>query len=151
MSKGCDQTAHMRRLICAIAGRTLLEISCTGSYLFFLSAVILIINFFEKFFLIATLWECQTVWIQIRTDILLILIWVKTVCKSYQQMSNSPIARKIIECFPSPCCSGHSRHHVGFREMFPHNSTNTPLSLDASWTGRYHASPTNTDWITVSR
>ena len=25
--------------------------------------------------------ECQTVWIQIKTDILLVFIWVKTVCK----------------------------------------------------------------------
>ena len=29
--------------------------------------------------------ECQTVWIQIRTDILSVLIWVQTVCKGYQQ------------------------------------------------------------------
>ena len=28
---------------------------------------------------------CQTVWIQIRPDILFGLIWVQTVCKSYQQ------------------------------------------------------------------
>ena len=25
--------------------------------------------------------ECQTVWIQIKTDILLVFIWVQTVCK----------------------------------------------------------------------
>ena len=29
--------------------------------------------------------ECQTDWIQIRPDVLLGLIWVQTVCKSYQQ------------------------------------------------------------------
>ena len=28
--------------------------------------------------------ECQTVWIQIRPDIMLGLIWVQTVCKDYQ-------------------------------------------------------------------
>ena len=28
---------------------------------------------------------CQTVWIHIRTDDLLLLIWVQTVCKGYQQ------------------------------------------------------------------
>ena len=28
--------------------------------------------------------ECQTVWIQIRPDFMLGLIWVQTVCKSYQ-------------------------------------------------------------------
>ena len=31
--------------------------------------------------------ECQTDWIQIRPDILPGLIWVQTVCKSYQQMT----------------------------------------------------------------
>ena len=29
--------------------------------------------------------ECQTVWIQIRHDILSGLIWVQSVCKDYQQ------------------------------------------------------------------
>ena len=29
--------------------------------------------------------ECQTVWIQIRTDILLVFIWAQTVCKGYWQ------------------------------------------------------------------
>ena len=32
-----------------------------------------------------TLSECQTVWIQIRTDVLLVLIRVQTVCKGDQQ------------------------------------------------------------------
>ena len=31
--------------------------------------------------------EFQTVWIQIRPDILLGLIWVQTICKGYQQMT----------------------------------------------------------------
>ena len=30
---------------------------------------------------------CQTVWIQIRPDILSGLIWVQTVCKGYQQIT----------------------------------------------------------------
>ena len=30
---------------------------------------------------------CQTVWIQIRPDILSGLVWVQTVCKGYQQMT----------------------------------------------------------------
>ena len=29
--------------------------------------------------------QCQTVWIQIRPDVVSSLIWVQTVCKSYQQ------------------------------------------------------------------
>ena len=44
------------------------------------------INFFKKFF--QGYYQCQTVWIQIRTDILSVmsvLIWVQTVCKGYQQ------------------------------------------------------------------
>ena len=32
-----------------------------------------------------TLSECQTVWIQIRTDATSVLIWIQTVCKCYQQ------------------------------------------------------------------
>ena len=39
---------------------------------------------FQKF-LTGTLSECQTVWIQIRTNLLSGLIWVQTVCKGYQQ------------------------------------------------------------------
>ena len=31
--------------------------------------------------------ECQTVWIQIRPDIMSGLIWVQTICKGYQQMT----------------------------------------------------------------
>ena len=48
----------------------------------------LLLTFFIFFFqkdLSGTLSECQTVWIQIRTDIMSILIWVQTVCNCYQQ------------------------------------------------------------------
>ena len=31
--------------------------------------------------------ECQTVWIRIRGNVLLDLIWVQTVCKDYQPMT----------------------------------------------------------------
>ena len=41
-------------------------------------------NFFPKI-LSETLSECQTVRIQIRTDILSVLIWVQSICKCYQQ------------------------------------------------------------------
>ena len=37
---------------------------------------------------------CQTVWIQIRPDILSGLIWVQTVCKGYQQMTKVTEAGK---------------------------------------------------------
>ena len=36
-----------------------------------------------------TLSECQTVWIQIRTDIGSVLIWVQTVCKALQQATRN--------------------------------------------------------------
>ena len=38
-------------------------------------------------FLSGTLSECQRVWIQIRTDVLSVLIWIQTVCKGYQQVT----------------------------------------------------------------
>ena len=34
------------------------------------------------------LFECQTLWLQIRTDRMLVLIRVQTVCKGYQQTTN---------------------------------------------------------------
>ena len=45
------------------------------------------INFFQKH-LSGIPSECQTVWIQIRPDILSGLICVQTICKGYQQISN---------------------------------------------------------------
>ena len=38
-----------------------------------------------------TLSVCQMVWNQIRTDILLVLIWVQAVCKGYQLISRDTI------------------------------------------------------------
>ena len=40
--------------------------------------------------------ECQTVWIQIKTDILLVLIWVQTVCKGVIRPQKSSPARKLL-------------------------------------------------------
>ena len=42
-------------------------------------------KFFEKFF--QEYHQCQIVSIQIRLYLLLVLIWVQTVCKSYQHMT----------------------------------------------------------------
>ena len=47
------------------------------------------INFFRKFF--QEYHECQTVWIQIRPDILSGLIWVQTVCIGYQKMTHKEL------------------------------------------------------------
>ena len=40
--------------------------------------------------------ECQTVWTQIRTDILSVLIWVQTVCKGYQQTTGCRLWGKLL-------------------------------------------------------
>ena len=54
--------------------------------LFFSSVdFILKLNFFSKKNLSGIPSECQTVWIQIRPDVLSGLIWIQTVCKGYQQ------------------------------------------------------------------
>ena len=60
-------------------------------------------DFFKKNLqniLSGTLSECQTVWIQIRTDILSVLIWVQTLCKGYQQMINVTASKERVNyCF----------------------------------------------------
>ena len=38
--------------------------------------------------------ECQLVWIQIRANILLVLIWVQSVCKGYEYQQMAKAARK---------------------------------------------------------
>ena len=46
------------------------------------------INFFQNNLSGTLLSESQKVWIQIRTDILSVLIWVQTVCKGYLLKTN---------------------------------------------------------------
>ena len=53
-------------------------------------------QFFQQI-LSGTLSECQTVWIQIRTDILSVLIWVQTVCKCYQQITKFVASKERVE------------------------------------------------------
>ena len=55
------------------------------------------INCFKKN-LSGILTECQTVWIQIRTDILSVLIWAQTVCKGFQQTTKSQITFNCLTC-----------------------------------------------------
>ena len=41
--------------------------------------------------------ECQTVWIQIKTNILLVFIWIQIVCKRlFGRQQNYPLACKVI-------------------------------------------------------
>ena len=57
-------------------------------FFFFLSSADFFFFFFSIFFsnnLSGIPSECQTVWIQIRRDVLSGLIWVQTICKGYQQ------------------------------------------------------------------
>ena len=52
----------------------------------------LVLSFLEKFS------TCQTVWIQIRTDMMSVLIWVHTVCKGYQETTKVAASKERIKC-----------------------------------------------------
>ena len=78
------------------------------------------INFFQKI-LSGTLSECQTVWIQIRTNILLVLIWVQNVCKGYQLL----YAFVVVCCFFSKLTFSKN----SFRTFRVSNSLDTGLDL----------------------
>ena len=54
------------------------------------------INFFQNI-LSGIPYECQSVWIQIRPDLLLGLVWVQTVCKVYQQKKLADKSYKYFE------------------------------------------------------
>ena len=110
----------LHRLVCIYTcqNTTLLEITCRGSYVvFFLHSYRFknLLNyecwvifhallssayyfskstFLKKIFREHYLAECQTVWIQIRTDILSVLIWIQTVCKGYQRMTKVAAGKK---------------------------------------------------------
>ena len=47
-----------------------------------------------------TLSECQTVWIKIRTDILLVLIWIQTVCHGKQQTVKVATSKEKVNHIP---------------------------------------------------
>ena len=55
------------------------------------------INFLKN--LSGTLSECQTVWIEIRTNILSVLLWVQTVCKDYHQKTEAATSMKRVNAF----------------------------------------------------
>ena len=60
----------------------------------------LLIFFQNKHFqkiLSGTLSESQTVWIQIRTDALLVLMWVQIVCKCYQQTTKVTASKERVK------------------------------------------------------
>ena len=55
-------------------------------------------------------WECQTVWIQIRPDILSGQIWVQTVCKGYQQtrVNNANLVKQFFLLHPQKPPNAHN-------------------------------------------
>ena len=63
--------------------------------LFFLSADLFQNYFFKKFF--QEHYQSQAVWIQIKTDILSVLIWVQTVCKGYQLMTKATASKERVK------------------------------------------------------
>ena len=80
------------------------------------------INLFRKI-LSGTLSEWQTLWIQIRTDSLSVLIWVKTVCKGHQH--TTPGGKEISSCLYCWQCSD------GF--LWVQNKVNSSLTLLNHW------------------
>ena len=59
-----------------------------------LSSADLFRNWLFQKILSGTLSECQMVWIQIRTDILSVPIWVQTVCNGYQHTTKVAASMK---------------------------------------------------------
>ena len=53
-------------------------------------------NYYFQKSLSETLSGCQTVWTKIRTDIMLVLIWVQTVCKDYQQTTKVAVSNEVL-------------------------------------------------------
>ena len=58
-------------------------------------------NFFSKLtlqkFLSGTLPECQTDWSKVRTNILLVLIWIQTVCKGISRRQVAASKERVID------------------------------------------------------
>ena len=50
-----------------------------------------------KIILPGTLSECQTVWVQVRLNVLSGLLWAQTVCKVYQQMTKVTASKERVE------------------------------------------------------
>ena len=73
-------------------------------------------DFFKKNknILSGTLSECQMVWIQIRTNILSVLIWVQTVCKDYQHTTkvSFSLVRKNVNSFHTFVAVPFLRHGI---------------------------------------
>ena len=62
--------------------------------MFLLSSAAFFQNQLSQKILSGTPSECQTFWTQIRTNRMLVLIWVQTVCDGYQQMTKVAACRE---------------------------------------------------------
>ena len=74
------------------------------------SADLFKINFYKKI-LSGTISGYQTDWIQIRTDIMSVLIWVHTVCKGYKQMTKVAASKDrviMVHQMDEKCCGSWS-------------------------------------------
>ena len=80
---------------------------------------------FQKI-LSGTLSECQTVWIQIRTDIVSVLIWVQTVCKSYQQ--TTLVSKELIQYLLSNSFTGNISF-IDHELLWGHSSEGTRITV----------------------
>ena len=76
--------------ICYGAPSTALSISA-----FFTPAVVFLINLFTQIF--PENHQCQKIWIQVRSNKMLGLIWFQTVCKGYQQTTKVATCRERAE------------------------------------------------------
>ena len=56
-----------------------------------------LLTFFKIKYSLRNKSDCQRVWIQIRTDVLSILIWVQNFCKDYQHMTKVAARRKRVK------------------------------------------------------
>ena len=91
-------------------------------------------NFFKKA-LSGILSECQTVWIQIRPDVLSSLIWVQLFAKVISRRQKSPLAGKeLIRCKnvktdPSLCLAQCPKVYCSYRYEGPAKSFVTGFGL----------------------
>ena len=85
--------------------------------------------------------ECQTVWLQIRTDVLSGLIWVQTVCKGFNRRQKPPLAGKVLDDISSTILSAGRSHSVSelkfmqiVRPDTPHNLYNISIyTVELVW------------------
>ena len=90
----CNLNCSLMEIICASWMLFTLTLCMLGNFSCFCCHLLTFsILTFQKN-LSGTLSECKTVWIQIRTDILSVLILVQTICKIISRSQKLPLARK---------------------------------------------------------